>query len=56
MRQFGHGMDYGIETRAELVEKSRSLAQRLGFERMHFLNLSAADSVSSLGVEDVDTS
>jgi hypothetical protein len=35
---------YGIETRAELVERSQALAQRLGFARMHFLNISAADS------------
>ena len=31
------GWVYGVETRSELVEKSRSLAQRLGFERMCFL-------------------
>jgi len=38
---------YGIETRAELVEKSRALAQRLGFDRMSFLHLSVADSIAS---------
>lgn len=38
---------YGIETRAELVEKSRALAQRLGFARMSFLNLSVAESIAS---------
>jgi hypothetical protein len=38
---------YGIETRTELVEKSRELATRLGFERMTFLNLSVADSTQS---------
>ena len=31
---------YGIETRAELVDKSRVLAHKLGFERMSFLNVS----------------
>ena len=31
------GWVYGVETRAELVEKSRALAQRLGFARMGFL-------------------
>ncbi len=36
---------YGIETRAELVEKSRQLATRLGFDGMSFLNLSVADSM-----------
>ncbi len=43
--QTGH--IYGIETRAELVEKSRSLAARLGFERMSFLNLSVLDATTS---------
>lgn len=38
---------YGIETRAELVEKSRALAQRLGFDRMSFVNLSVAESTDS---------
>jgi hypothetical protein len=41
------GRIYGIETRPELVEKSRALAQRLGFERMAFLNLSVAESAQS---------
>ena len=36
---------YGIETRQELVEKSRALAQRLGFTGMEFLNLSVAESI-----------
>ncbi|PKO83991.1 MAG: SAM-dependent methyltransferase [Betaproteobacteria bacterium HGW-Betaproteobacteria-11] len=31
------GMLHGIESRAELVDKSRALAARLGFERMQFL-------------------
>lgn len=43
--QTGH--IYGVETRPELVQKSRELATRLGFERMSFLNLSVADSVKS---------
>jgi hypothetical protein len=43
----GHGHIYGIETRAELVEKSRELARRLGFERMTFLHLSAADAADA---------
>jgi hypothetical protein len=41
------GHIYGIETRAELVEKSRQLAARLGFGRMSFLNVSAADAADS---------
>jgi hypothetical protein len=40
----GIGHIYGIETRAELVERSRELASKLGFERMSFLNVSAADA------------
>jgi len=41
------GRIYGVETRPELVQKSRELAIRLGFERMSFLNFSVADSVKS---------
>ncbi len=40
----GQGHIYGVETRAELVEKSRALASRLGFQRMSFLNVSVAES------------
>ncbi|MCX7169647.1 MAG: SAM-dependent methyltransferase, partial [Proteobacteria bacterium] len=40
----GHHI-YGIETRDELVNKSRNLAQKLGFRGMSFLNLAVADSV-----------
>lgn len=38
---------YGIETRDELVNKSRELAQKLNFPGMTFLNLSVADSIES---------
>ena len=41
------GHVYGIETRPELVEKSRTLAAHLGFERMSFLNLSVKESTAS---------
>ncbi len=41
------GHIYGIETRPELVQSSRDLARRLGFERMSFLNLSVNDSAHS---------
>jgi hypothetical protein len=44
LRPAGRGTVHGIETRPELVERSRALAARLGFERMRFLNISAADS------------
>jgi hypothetical protein len=51
----GGGHIYGIETRDELVERSRALAQRLGFPGMTFLNLSVADSiVSDLLPERID--
>ena len=39
------GHIFGIETRQELVDKSRELAQRLQFGRMSFLNLSIEDSI-----------
>ena len=38
---------YGIETRDELVEKSRDLAIRLGFDRMSFLNETVAESITA---------
>lgn len=38
---------YGIETRSELVDRSRTLAARLGFERMSFLNLTVAESAGA---------
>ena len=41
------GHVYGIETRAELVDKSRALAARLGFEYMSFLNLSVQQATTS---------
>ena len=43
----GTGHIYGIETRADLVQKSAELAQQLGFDRMSFLNLSVAQSVDA---------
>lgn len=46
-KQHQNGRIYGIETRPELVQKSRELAARLGFARMSFLNLSVAESAHS---------
>lgn len=46
LKPAGQGQVFGIETRPELVERSRALAQRLGFERMKFLNISAADAAT----------
>ena len=38
---------YGVESRDELVTRSRDLAQRLDFPGMSFLNLSVAESMAS---------
>jgi hypothetical protein len=46
-KERGTGHIFGIETRPELVERSRELAARLGFERMSFLNLSAAEAADA---------
>jgi hypothetical protein len=46
-RERGAGHIFGVETRPELVEKSRELAGRLGFNRMSFLNVSAADAAQT---------
>lgn len=50
LKALGHGRVYGIETRAELVQRSQQLATRLGFERMTFLNISAAQAAGSDGL------
>ena len=46
-RHLSSGWIYGVETRDELVLRSRTLAVRLGFERMSFLNLSVQDATTS---------
>jgi hypothetical protein len=46
-KERGGGHIYGVETRPELVQKSAELAARLGFERMSFLNLSAAQATDA---------
>ncbi|MYZ45067.1 class I SAM-dependent methyltransferase [Schauerella aestuarii] len=43
---------YGIETREALVTASRTLADKLGFDRMSFLNLSVADAIDSPALPD----
>jgi len=51
--QAGH--IYGIETRRELVEKSRELAARLGFEGMSFLDVTVEESTRSTALpEQID--
>lgn len=47
LRPRGAGTVYGIETRAELVQKSRELAARLGFDRMHFLATTVAEATTT---------
>jgi hypothetical protein len=37
---------YGVESRAELVERSTALAAQLGFERMHFVAAKVADATT----------
>ena len=51
-RALGKGTIYGIETRPELVAASQALAQRLGFARMRFLNVSAADASHADGLPE----
>ena len=51
-KSHGSGSIYGIETRADLVERSRVLAERLGFERMRFLNIAAADAASEAALPE----
>ena len=46
-KALGKGTIYGIETRSELVDSSRALADRLGFDRMRFLNVSVQESTQS---------
>ena len=46
-KALGRGQVWGIESRPELVAQSRALAQRLGFDRMGFLNLTVAASALS---------
>ena len=41
------GHIYGVETRAELVDKSRALAARRGVSRMSFMNLSVEQAISA---------
>ena len=47
------GQVIGIETRSELVEKSKVLAKKLKFDRMHFINTAIADA-ENLVPNDVD--
>jgi len=46
------GRIFGVETRLELVERSRELAARLGFTRMSFLHLSVAESADAAALPE----
>ncbi|MDI1308160.1 MAG: SAM-dependent methyltransferase [Methylotenera sp.] len=52
LKQHAAGQVVGIETRAELVEKSRQLAEELHFERMGFQHLSVEESITSNTLPD----
>ena len=47
LKQLSAGQVIGIETRAELVARSRILAEQLGFSRMHFEHLTVEESITS---------
>ena len=47
MKQHQSGQVVGIETRAELVQKSKELAEQLHFNRMDFHHLSVEESMTS---------
>ena len=47
MKQHQSGHVVGIETRAELVQKSKDLAEHLHFDRMDFHHLSVEESMTS---------
>ena len=46
-KHHAHSQIFGIETRVELVQSARALAQQLAFERMQFLHLSVAQATAS---------
>jgi hypothetical protein len=55
MKQHQEGHVVGIETRDELVQKSKELADTLGFDRMAFHHLSVEQSMASKDLpEEVD--
>ena len=51
-KALGRGEIYGIEWRSDLVERSRALAERLGFERMYFLDMAVADAAAQAGLPE----
>lgn len=47
LKQHNNGQVIGIETRADLVEKSQTLAKLCGFDRMDFRHLTVEQSIQS---------
>lgn len=52
LKQLDQAQVIGIETRADLVEKSKHLAQDCDFDRMSFEHLSVADSMTSSAIPE----
>ena len=52
IKQLPQGQVIGIETREDLVEKSKALAEECGFNRMRFEHLSVAESMVSANIPD----
>jgi len=52
LKQYEAGRVISIETRADLVEKSKALALECGFSRMRFEHLSVADSMISPNIPE----
>ncbi len=48
----GKGHIFGIETRNELIEKSRNLQKKLKFDRMSFINLSVNQSKTAIEIPE----
>lgn len=51
-KALGRGEVVGIEWRGELVQRSRELATRLGFERMRFLDMAVAEAADASGLPE----
>lgn len=51
-KQYEAGRVIGIETRADLVDKSKALARECDFKRMQFEHLSVSDSMTSTNIPD----
>jgi hypothetical protein len=52
LKPAGRGRVIGVEARAELVERSQALAQRLGFERMDFLASTVQQALQHPGLPE----